>query len=106
MPPRLAVVLGRPTDASRICRVDEPDRVLRIWSLLNDTDNELHQVSLLPAAAPRLQRQLDALTGAQLSGCQLDAGQDAGRLDQGFCALCPAARAALRGVTQDPGALG
>jgi len=62
-PPRLAVVLGRQTDADRICRVDEPDRVLRIWALLNDADNELHQVSLPPAAAPRLQRQLDALTG-------------------------------------------
>jgi hypothetical protein len=62
-PPRLAVVLGRSADADRICRVDEPGRVLRIWSLLNDTDNELHQVSLPPAAAPRLQQQLDALTG-------------------------------------------
>ena len=62
-PPRLAVVLGRSADADRICRVDEPDRVLRIWALLNDANNELHQVSLPPAATPRLQRQLDALTG-------------------------------------------
>lgn len=63
MAPRLAVVLGRSADADRICRVDEPGRVLRIWALLNDAGNELHQVSLPPAAAPRLQRQLDALTG-------------------------------------------
>jgi len=62
-PPRLVVVLGRSVDSGRICRVDEPGRVLRIWSLLNDVDNELHQVSLPPSAAPRLQRQLDALTG-------------------------------------------
>ena len=41
-----------------------------------------------------------------MSRCQLDACQDAGRLDQVFCAPCPAARAALRGTTQDPGALG
>ena len=61
--PRLAVVLGRPADASRICRVDAPGRVLRIWGLLNHADDELHQASLPPAAAPRLQRQLDALTG-------------------------------------------
>jgi len=61
--PRLAVVLGRPADASSICRVDAPGRVLRIWALLNDADKELHQVSLPPAAAPRLQRQLNALTG-------------------------------------------
>ena len=62
-PPGLAVVLGRPADASRICRVGAPGRVLRIWALLNDADQELHQVCLPPAAAPRLQRQLDALTG-------------------------------------------
>jgi len=61
--PRLAVVLGRPADASRICRVDAPGRVLRIWALLYHADDELHQASLPPAAAPRLQRQLDALTG-------------------------------------------
>ncbi len=63
MAPRLAVVLGRSADSGRICRVDAPGRVLRIWALLNDADKELHQVSLPPAAAPRLQRQLDALTG-------------------------------------------
>jgi hypothetical protein len=62
-PPGLAVVLGRPADASRICRVDAPGRVLRIWALLNDAGKELHQVSLPPAAAARLQRQLDVLTG-------------------------------------------
>ena len=61
--PRLTVVLGRSADTSSVCRVDAPGRVLRIWALLNDADNELHQVSLPPAAAPRLQRQLDALTG-------------------------------------------
>jgi hypothetical protein len=62
-PPRLTVMLGRSADSGRICRVEAPDRVLRIWALLNDADHELHQVSLPPAAAPRLQRQLDALTG-------------------------------------------
>jgi len=61
--PRLVVVLGRSADASRICRVDAPCRVLRIWALLNRADDELHQASLPPGAAARLQRQLDALTG-------------------------------------------
>ena len=61
--PRLAVVLGRSADSSRICRVEAPDRVLRIWALLYDADHELHQVSLPPAAVPRLRRQLDVLTG-------------------------------------------
>jgi Protein of unknown function (DUF2587) len=61
--PRLAVVLGRPADASRIYRVDAPGRVLRIWALLHHGDDELHQVSLPPGAEARLQRQLDDLTG-------------------------------------------
>ena len=30
-PPRLAVVMDRTPDAHRLCRVDAPDRVLRIW---------------------------------------------------------------------------
>jgi hypothetical protein len=62
-PLRLAVVLGRPTGSGRVCCVEAPDRLLRIWAFLNDADTELHRVSLPPAAAPRLQRQLDAVIG-------------------------------------------
>jgi len=61
-PPRLAVTIGRAADASRVCRVDAPDRVLRIWAMLASADDELHQASLRPEAVARLQRQLDALT--------------------------------------------
>jgi hypothetical protein len=43
--PCLAVVMDRPTDASRICRVDAPDRVLRIWAMLRNADEELNQAS-------------------------------------------------------------
>jgi hypothetical protein len=60
--PCLAVVMDRPTDASRICRVDAPDRVLRIWAMLRNTDEELHQASLRPEMTARLRQQLDALT--------------------------------------------
>jgi hypothetical protein len=60
--PRLAVVLSGPTDASRICRVNAPDRVLRIWALLTLADAELRRVRLQPGAAERLRRQLDAVT--------------------------------------------
>ena len=60
--PCLAVVMDRPTDASRICRVDAPDRVLRVWAMLSNADGELHQASLRPEITARLQRQLDALT--------------------------------------------
>jgi Protein of unknown function (DUF2587) len=61
-PLRLAVVMGRSADASRICRVDAPDRVLRIWAMLSNADSELHQAGLRPEMTARLQRQLDALT--------------------------------------------
>ncbi|HEY7147504.1 MAG TPA: proteasome activator [Streptosporangiaceae bacterium] len=60
-PPRLAVTLGRAADASHLCRVDAPDRVLRIWAMLASADGELRQASLPPEAVARLQRQLDAL---------------------------------------------
>jgi hypothetical protein len=60
--PCLAVVMDRPTDASRICRVDAPDRVLRIWAMLRNAGEELRQASLRPEMTARLQRQLDALT--------------------------------------------
>lgn len=62
-PLRLAVVIGRSSDASRICRVDSPDRLLRIWALLNSADDELHQATLSPGALARLQRQFDAFVG-------------------------------------------
>jgi hypothetical protein len=60
MPLRLAVIVGDSPDASRVCRVDAPDRVLRIWAMLSVADNELHEVSVPPGTAARLQRQLDA----------------------------------------------
>ena len=60
-PPRLAVIMDRPAVAGRVCRVDAPDRVLRIWALLTSANVELHQANLRPEAVLRLQRQLDAL---------------------------------------------
>ena len=60
-PPRLAVIMGQ-ADASRVCRVDAPDRVLRIWAMLASADGELRQASLRPGEVAQLQRQLNALT--------------------------------------------
>jgi hypothetical protein len=59
--PLLAVTLGRPVDAGRACRVDAPDRVLRIWAMLASANEDLHQASLRPAEVARLRWQLDAL---------------------------------------------
>ena len=55
----MAVVLDRPADASR---VDAPDRVLRIWAMLRNANDELHQACLRPEMMARLQRQFGALS--------------------------------------------
>jgi hypothetical protein len=34
----VVVLLGGPAEAHRACRVEAPDRVLQIWSLLNAAD--------------------------------------------------------------------
>ena len=60
--PRLVVVLARDGGESRVCRVDAPDRVLRIWALLYNASEELRQVDLPAGAAERLERQLGAFT--------------------------------------------
>ena len=60
--PRLVVVLARDGGESRVCRVDAPDRVLRIWALLSNASEELRQVDLPAGAADRLERQLGANT--------------------------------------------
>jgi hypothetical protein len=60
--PRLAVIIGGQSGQVSECRVGDPARVLRAWSMLNASDEELHQVSLPPEAEARLERQLHALT--------------------------------------------
>jgi Bacterial proteasome activator len=62
VPPCLAVVIGRTDDASRLCRVDAPDRVLRIWALLGNAADELRQASPPPELIARLRRQLGIIT--------------------------------------------
>jgi len=61
-PPRLAVIMDRPAVAGRVCRVDAPDRVLRIWAMLASANGELHQASLRPGEVAWLQRRVGALT--------------------------------------------
>ena len=60
VPPCLAVVVGWGDDTSQVFRVDEPDRVLRIWALLGNAADDLRQAALPPEAIARLGRQLDA----------------------------------------------
>jgi hypothetical protein len=62
VPSRPAVVRDGQAGSPRDCRIEAPDRLLRVWALLSASSEELHKVSLPPAALPRLQRQLRAAT--------------------------------------------
>ncbi len=57
---RFAVIVGEPARGSA-CRVDAPARLLRIWSLLQATHEQLDRAALPPEGMPRLQRQLQAI---------------------------------------------
>ena len=59
--PRLAVIIGGQPGQISECRIDDPDRVMRAWSMLNAADQELHQASVPPGAESRLGRQLHAV---------------------------------------------
>jgi hypothetical protein len=72
-----------------------PAQGARLWAAGSDSDRRAWSTI-------RPQPRVAAVT----SGSHLDAYQDAGRLDQGILCALPAARAALRGITQAPRALG
>jgi Protein of unknown function (DUF2587) len=55
------VIIGGEPGQTSECRIDDPDQVMRAWSMLNASNQELHQVSLPTGAEPRLGRQLQAL---------------------------------------------
>lgn len=59
---RFAVIVGKPADGSP-CRIEAPARLLRIWSLLQATLEEMDQATLPPEGMPRLQRQLREIRG-------------------------------------------
>jgi Protein of unknown function (DUF2587) len=60
-PARLAVIIGGEPGQISECRIDDPGQVMRAWSMLNASNQELHQVSLPAEAESRLGRQLQAL---------------------------------------------
>lgn len=59
--PRIVVALGRPARGGKAYRVESPDRVLRLWALLNEVGNELHAQTLPPESPARVQRLLKAV---------------------------------------------
>jgi hypothetical protein len=58
---RFAVIVGEPADGGSACRIEEPDRLLRVWALLQATSEQLDSATLPPEGIPGLQRQLQAI---------------------------------------------
>jgi hypothetical protein len=54
---RFVVIVGKPAGAGSADRIEEPDRLLRAWSLLEATCEQLDWAALPPEGMPRLQRQ-------------------------------------------------
>ena len=57
---RFAVVVGEPVGGSA-CRVEAPGRLLRVWSLLEATNEQIDHAVLTPEGIPGLQRQLQVI---------------------------------------------
>ena len=55
---RFVVIVGKPAGDGSACRIEEPDRLLRVWSLLQAAYAQSDWAALPPEAVLRLQRQL------------------------------------------------
>jgi hypothetical protein len=60
-PARFAVIIGKPAAGGSACRVEAPDRLLRVWSLLRATYEQSDWAALPPDSVPALQRQLQVI---------------------------------------------
>jgi len=57
--PRVVVVLRRPSGDRGEDRVEAPDRVLRLWAMLNAANEDLHLAVVPPESIPHLQHVLE-----------------------------------------------
>lgn len=57
---RFAVVVGESAGGAA-CRIEAPGRLLRVWSLLQATHEQIDRGALPPEDLPRLQRQLQSI---------------------------------------------
>ncbi len=60
---RFVVIVGEPGDGGSALRIERPDRLLRVWSLLQATSEQLDSATLPPEGIPGLQRQLRVIHG-------------------------------------------
>jgi len=58
---RFIVIVGKPAGEGSADRIEEPDRLLRVWSLLEATYEQMDWAALPPEDVPGLQRQFQAL---------------------------------------------
>jgi Protein of unknown function (DUF2587) len=58
---RFAVIVGEPADGGSALRIEDPARLLRVWSLLRATLAQLEATTLRPEGMPGLQRQLQII---------------------------------------------
>ncbi len=60
-PRRFVVIVGDPADDGSAFRIEDPARLLRVWSLLRATREQLEGATLPPGGMPGLQRQLQRI---------------------------------------------
>jgi hypothetical protein len=58
---RFVVIVGEPADGGSAFRIEDPARLLRVWSLLRATLEQLEAAALPPEGMPGLQRQLQVI---------------------------------------------
>jgi len=61
VPARFVVIVGKPAGDGSPCRIDEPDRLLRVRSLLRASYEQSDWAALPSEGAPGLQRQLEVI---------------------------------------------
>jgi hypothetical protein len=59
--PRIVVALGGTARGGKAYQVESPDRVLRLWAMLNEAGSELHAQTLPPQSLARVHRMLMAV---------------------------------------------
>jgi Protein of unknown function (DUF2587) len=60
---RLVVIVDKRGGGGSAFRIEEPDRLLRVWSLLQATSENLDSATLPPEGIPGVQRQLQTIRG-------------------------------------------
>jgi hypothetical protein len=58
---RFVVIVGEPADGGSAFRIEDPARLLRVWSLLRAVLEQLDSAALPPAGMPGLQQQLQVV---------------------------------------------